>query len=92
MVSMKRNVGTVIGQVQDLYNVVNLVDQLDNIYFLQRPMVCRDISDNFSMDLNTVYACCSGTKKHVGGSIAEESYLDPIMDIVHMMAGGEDKW
>ena len=78
--------------VQDLYNAAHLVDQLDNIHFLQRPMVCRDISDNFSMDLNTVYACCSGTKKHVGVSFTEESYVDPIMNMVHMMAGGENKW
>ncbi len=78
--------------VQDLYNAAHLVDQLDNIHFLQRPMVCRDISDNFSMDLNTVYACCSGTLKHVGVSFTEESFVDPIMEMVHIIAGGENNW
>ncbi len=78
--------------VQDLYNAAHLVDQLDNIHFLQRPMVCRDISDNFTMDLNTVYACCSGTKKHVGVSFTEESFVDPIMEMIHIMAGGKNKW
>ncbi len=78
--------------LQDLYNAAHIVDQLDNIHFLQRPMVCRDISDNFSMDLNTVYACCSGTQKHIGVSFTEESYVDPIMEMVHIMADGENKW
>ncbi len=78
--------------VKDLYNAAHLVDQLDNIHFLQRPMVCRDISDNFSMDLNTIYACCSGTRKHVGVSFTEESFVNPIMEMVHIMAGGESKW
>ena len=78
--------------VADLYNAAHLVDQLDNIHFLQRPMVCRDILDNFSMDLNTVYACCSGTLKHVGVSFTEESFVDPIMEMITEIAGGRDKW
>ena len=47
--------------VQDLHDAARIVDRLDNLHFLQRPMVCRDIADNLEMDLNTIYACCSGT-------------------------------
>ena len=36
--------------VSDLFNAAKLADHLDNIHFLQRPMVCRDIKDNFEMD------------------------------------------
>ena len=79
-------------QLSDLYAAAHIVDQLDNLHFLQRPMVCRDISNNFEMDLNTVFACCSGTTKHVGTSFTEGSYVDPIMEMVHLMAGGESKW
>ena len=79
-------------QLADLYAAAHIVDQLDNLHFLQRPMVCRDIADNFEMDLNTVFACCSGTTKHVGTSFTEASYVDPIMEMVHVMAGGEKKW
>ena len=78
--------------VKDLYDAARLVEQLDHIHFLQRPMVCRDIADNFTMDLNTVYACCSGTQKHVGVSFTEATYVDPIMEMVHMMAGDEYAW
>ena len=54
--------------VQDLYDAARIVDRLDNVHFLQRPMVCRDIPDNYEMDLNTIYACVRGTSKHVRGS------------------------
>ena len=47
--------------VQDLFDAAKIVNKMNNIHFLQRPMVCRDILDNFEMDLNTIYACCRGT-------------------------------
>lgn len=78
--------------VQDLHDAARIVDQLDNIHFLQRPMVCRDITDNLEMDLNTIYACCSGTTKHVGTSFTDPSYVAPALEMLHMIAGGEDKW
>ncbi len=78
--------------VQDLHDAARIVDRLDNIHFLQRPMVCRDITDNLEMDLNTIYACCSGTTKHVGTSFTDPSYVAPALEMLHMIAGGEDKW
>ena len=77
--------------VKDLFNAAHLVDQLDNIHFLQRPMVCRDILDNYAMDVNTLYACCSGTRKHIGVSFTEESFVDPIMEMIYLIAGGKKK-
>ncbi len=78
--------------VQDLHDAARIADTLDNIHFLQRPMVCRDISDNLEMDLNTIYACCSGTTKHVGVSFTDPSYVAQAAEMLHMIAGGEDKW
>jgi len=78
--------------VQDLHDAARIADQLDNIHFLQRPMVCRDITDNFEMDMNTVYACCAGTTKHVGTSFTEAGYVKGALEMLHMIAGGEDKW
>ena len=78
--------------VKDLYDAARLVHGLDNVHFLQRPMVCRDIVDNLEMDLNTIYGCCAGTTKHVGTSISDPSHCDDVMRIIHMIAGGEDKW
>ena len=78
--------------VQDLHDAARICEQLDNIHFVQRPMVCRDITDNREMDLNTIYACCSGTYKHIGTSFTDPSYVAPAMEMLHMIAGGEDKW
>ena len=77
---------------KDLLNAAQLVDALDNIHFLQRPMVCRDIEDNYEMDINTLYGCCAGTKKHVGTSFSDPSHVEGCMDLLHLIAGGEDKW
>ncbi len=78
--------------LQDLHDAARIADQLDNIHFVQRPMVARDILDNREMDLNTVYACCSGTTKHIGTSFTEPTFVPDALKLLHMIAGGEDKW
>ncbi|PWE33120.1 methyltransferase [Maritimibacter sp. 55A14] len=78
--------------VQDIYDAARIADRLDNIHFLQRPMVARDIPDNFEMDLNTIYACCRGTTKHVGVSFTERGFVDGCFELIHVIAGGEDAW
>ncbi|MEX0278762.1 MAG: trimethylamine methyltransferase family protein [Ruegeria sp.] len=78
--------------VQDLHDAARICQELDNIHFVQRPMVCRDIADNLEMDLNTIYAACSGTFKHIGTSFTEPSHVPPALEMLHMIAGGEDKY
>ncbi len=78
--------------IQDLHDAARICDVLDNIHFLQRPMVARDIPDNREMDLNTIYACTSGTTKHIGTSFTEPDFVAPALEMLHMIAGGEDKW
>lgn len=78
--------------LQDLHDAARIADQLDNIHFLQRPMVARDILDNKEMDLNSIYACCSGTTKHVGVSFSEPDFVGDALDMLHMIAGGETAW
>ena len=77
---------------KDLYDASRIAHGLDNIHFFQRAMVCRDIADNFDMDINTLYACCAGTTKHVGTSFSDPSHVEGCFDLLHMIAGGEDKW
>lgn len=77
---------------QDLYDAARLAEHLDNIHFYQRTMVCRDVLDNKEMDLNTLYACLAGTRKHVGTSIFDMAHVDDAFEILHMVAGGEDRW
>ncbi|MDU8926647.1 trimethylamine methyltransferase family protein [Alisedimentitalea sp. MJ-SS2] len=78
--------------LQDLHDAARITDRLDNIHFLQRPMVARDIADNREMDLNTVYACACGTTKHIGTSFTEPDFVDDAIEMLHMIAGGEEAW
>lgn len=78
--------------LQDLHDAARITDRLDNIHFLQRPMVARDITDNLEMDLNTIYACCAGTTKHIGASFTEPGFVPHALEMLHLIAGGEDKW
>jgi trimethylamine--corrinoid protein Co-methyltransferase len=78
--------------IQDLHDAARIADTLDNIHFVQRPMVARDITDNFEMDLNTIYATCSGTTKHVGTSIFELDFVEGIFEFLHLIAGSEEAW
>jgi trimethylamine--corrinoid protein Co-methyltransferase len=79
-------------KVKDLFDAACIVNELDNIHFLQRPMVCRDIVDNREMDYNTVYACCAGTTKHVGTSFTEPSFVPDVIEMLHTIAGSEKAW
>lgn len=76
----------------DLYQAAQIVDNLDNVHFFQRMMVCRDVKDLVEMDLNTLYACLSGTSKHVGTSFSDPISVDPGFEMLHMVAGGEAAW
>jgi trimethylamine--corrinoid protein Co-methyltransferase len=79
-------------QLQDIYDAARIVDGLDNIHFFQRPMVPRDIPDPLAMDFNTLYACVSGTSKHVGTSFTVRENVAPALEMLYEIAGGEDKF
>jgi trimethylamine--corrinoid protein Co-methyltransferase len=78
--------------LQDLHDAARIADVLDNLHFVQRPMVARDIVDNHEMDLNTIYACCAGTRKHVGVSFTEPGFVPDALEMLQLMAGSEKAW
>ena len=51
--------------LRDLYDAARLVDSLQHIHFLSRPLVAGDMPDELTLDVNTAYACLAGTTKHV---------------------------
>ncbi|MEM7463950.1 MAG: trimethylamine methyltransferase family protein [Pseudomonadota bacterium] len=77
---------------QDLFDAARITHALDNVHFFQRAMVCRDIEDNFEMDINTIYASCGGTTKHIGTSFSDPSHVERCFDLLHMIAGDEATW
>jgi trimethylamine---corrinoid protein Co-methyltransferase len=79
-------------QLQDIYDAARIVDTLDNIHFFQRPMVARDMVEPADLDLNTLYACVSGTAKHVGTSWTVRENVAPALDMLYAIAGGEESF
>ncbi|KQU89248.1 methyltransferase [Mesorhizobium sp. Root102] len=78
--------------LQDIYDAARLVEGLDNIHFFQRPMVPRDIPDPLEMDFNTLYACVMGTSKHVGTSFTVRENVQPALEMLYAIAGGEENF
>jgi trimethylamine--corrinoid protein Co-methyltransferase len=76
----------------DLYDAARLVDSLDNIHFFQRPLVARDMESSRELDINTCYACISGTRKHVGTSWVKPEHVDETLRMLHWIAGDEQQW
>jgi trimethylamine--corrinoid protein Co-methyltransferase len=77
---------------KDLYDIARIVDEMEHIHFFQRAVVCRDLPDPYEMDFNTCYASVMGTSKHVGASWVDPMHLQKSFEMLHMIAGGEDKW
>ena len=78
--------------LEDLYNIGRIVQEMDNIHFFQRSVVPRDIPDPADMDLNTCYAAVKSTTKHVGTSMVHPDHVTEALEMLHVIAGGEDKW
>lgn len=78
--------------VKDLYDAARLCDSLDNIHYFQRTLTCRDVEDPTDMDLNTLYACISGTTKHVGTSFTSVERAERGLQMLHAVAGSEAAW
>jgi len=78
--------------VVDLYDCSRIVDHCDNIHFFQRTNVCREIPNPRELDINTAYASVAGTTKHVGTSMVHPDHVTEVLKMLHMIAGGEDKW
>jgi trimethylamine--corrinoid protein Co-methyltransferase len=75
--------------LRDIYDAARIADRLDNIHFLQRPMVARDLPDNKELDINTLYACAAGTNKHIGTSFTEAANVPDCLALAYEIAGGE---
>jgi trimethylamine--corrinoid protein Co-methyltransferase len=77
---------------QDLYDMARIADNCEHIHMFQRTCVLRDITDNHDMDINSAYNSVMGTTKHIGCSWTEAHHLEDTLKMLHLVAGGEDKW
>lgn len=76
----------------DLYDAARITDTCEHIHFFQRCLTARDMLNGHDLDINTLYACIAGTQKHVGTSMVDPAHVDECLQILHHVAGGEDKW
>ncbi len=74
----------------DLHDAARIVDLLEHLHLFQRPLVCRDLEDPYEMEINTLYACLAGTRKHVGVSFGHPRQLAAALGMLHLLAGSEE--
>ena len=77
---------------KDLYDMARIVSKCENIHMFQRTCVLRDIKDPRVLDQNSIYCSVMGTQKHIGTSFTEASHVTDGLQMLHIIAGGEDKW
>lgn len=77
---------------QDLYDLSRLTNECEHISMFQRMCVIRDVVDNYDMDQNTLYMSLLGTSKPVGSSWVDGKSVEQSLEMLHIIAGGEDKW
>jgi len=76
----------------DLYDAARIVDTCDHIHYFQRTLTARDMLTGHDLDINTMYACMAGTSKHVGTSMVAAEHVEEVLQMLHLVCGGEDKW
>jgi trimethylamine---corrinoid protein Co-methyltransferase len=76
----------------DVYDAARLVDRMDHIHAFSRLVVATEIADQRSCDINTAYASVAGTAKHVALTFNDARHVQPTLDMLQMIAGGEKQW
>ncbi len=73
----------------DVYDLARLCDTLENLQWITRPVVATDVEDPFELDVNTVYACAAGTRKHIATSYTLGEHVTASLPMLDLLAGGE---
>lgn len=73
----------------DLHDFTRLQDTLANISWFTRCCVATDVPDNLDLDVNTAYALLKNTTKPTATSFTLAEYVDPIVKMFDIAAGGE---
>ena len=73
----------------DLHDFTRLQDTLANVSWFTRCCVATDVPDNFDLDLNTAYALVRNTTKPTATSFTLAGHVEPIVDMLDIVAGGD---
>ena len=74
--------------LRDLYDMVRMADALDNVHFVQRPLIAREIVDDEALDINTAYATTAATTKHIITTFFRSATLDKAIALYDLSVGG----
>jgi trimethylamine--corrinoid protein Co-methyltransferase len=78
--------------LMDVYDAARLVDKLDNIHAFSRLIVATDLQGRLACDMNTAYASVAGTAKHTALTFGDYKNVEPVLEMLYMVAGGKDKF
>jgi len=78
--------------VADLYDIARLVDGLEHIHWYHRSVVARDAPTMLDLDLNSAYACLSGTSKPIAISFCDGASVGPVVEMFDMALGGAGRF
>ena len=76
----------------DLYDAARLTDRMDNIHAFSRLVVATEIEDQLACDINSAYVSAAGTSKHTQLTFAAAAHVQPTLEMLYMIAGGEEKF
>ena len=76
----------------DLYDAARLVDCMDHIHAFSRLVVPTEIVDQKACDISVAYTNVAGTSKHSALTFNDASHVQPTLEMLHMLAGGENRW
>ena len=79
-------------RLRDVYDFARIADLLEHIHMVHRLGIPTDIEDTGDVDINLCYACVRGTSKPVSSSWFDGDNVRRSIEMLHHIAGGEDKW
>jgi len=78
--------------LKDLHDFTRLQDTLANVSWFTRCCVATDVPDNFDLDVNTAYALLKNTTKPTATSFTMAEFIDPIVQMFDIAAGGDGEF
>lgn len=76
----------------DVYDLARLADALDNIHYVVRTVVARDLETPEAVDLNTAFATMVGTSKPIGTSFFLPENVHHVAAMFDLALGGEGEF
>jgi trimethylamine--corrinoid protein Co-methyltransferase len=76
----------------DVYDLARAQDAMENLHFVHRPCIARDMPNSHMLDLNTAYAMMSATDKHFVTSFFEPEHLIEAVQMFDVSLGREGSY